>query len=126
MSIEEMKHRLMTDLNLIGIPADEVDFFIRPFSKTYYGRYFPVVDSKDRPKIYVYPYENVKGDLMPYEQVLDIAIHEMCHHIQYSNGHVRVKGVMHDTNFWKLYNRYHDKASTFFFGGGKVAEEKAL
>ena len=34
----ELQHRLITDLLNIGIPVDEVEIFLRPFSKTYYGR----------------------------------------------------------------------------------------
>ena len=121
MSQEELKVRLLSDLSLLNLPIYEVDIFIRPFSSTYYGRYFPVYNDKEqKPKIYVYPYENESGDLMSYDKVLDTAIHELCHHIQYTNGcFVRVKGVMHDTQFWKLYNHYVDRAKKYQMIGGE-------
>ena len=59
MSREELKTKLLSDLSQLNLPIYEVDLFIRPFSKTFYGRYFPVYnDTITRPKIYIYPYEN--------------------------------------------------------------------
>lgn len=127
MNQEELKARLLSDLSLLNLPVDEVDLSIRPFSKTYYGRYFPVYDDKQiRPKIYIYPYENTKEDLMSYDQILGTSIHEFCHHIQYASGSfVRNKGVMHDTQFWKLYNHYIERAKKYQLIGGEVNSEKS-
>ena len=124
MSEEELRTRLLSDLSVLNLPIDEVDIYIRPFSKTYYGRYFPVHDDSEvRPKIYVYPYENEKGDLMSYDHILKTAVHEVCHHIQYTNDcFVRKKGIMHDTQFWKLYNHYINRAEKFNLIGGEVCE----
>lgn len=110
MSVSELQHRLFYDLRSLNLPIDEVDIYFRPYSKTYYGRYFPVYDSEDRPKMYLYPLENRGGDYLCYDKILETAVHEMIHHIQYSNGHVRYKGEMHDTEFWKLYNFYMSRA----------------
>ena len=111
MNQEELKAKLLFDLSQIKLPIDEVELSLRPFSKTYYGRYFPVYNDKEvKPKIYIYPYENNRGDLMHYDLILETAIHEFCHHIQYTSGFVRVKGVMHNVQFWKLYNLYRDRA----------------
>lgn len=123
MSQEELRTRLLSDLSQLNLPIDEVDLFIRPFSKTYYGRYFPVYnDDQLKPKIYVYPYENSGGDLMSYEKILDTSIHELCHHIQYTNdSFVRIKGVMHDSQFWKLYNHYMERAKKYQLVGGEYA-----
>lgn len=112
MSQEELKDRLLSDLSQINLPIDEVDLFIRPFSKTYYGRYFPVYNDEDtKPKIYVYPYVSADGDSIDYDMALKTAIHEFCHHIQYTSGSfVRSRGVMHDPQFWKLYNFYENRA----------------
>lgn len=125
MSQEELKTRLLSDLAQINLPVDEVDLFIRPFSKTYYGRYFPVYDeNKTRPKIYVYPYENTEEDLMSYDLILETSIHEFCHHIQYTSGcFVRNKGVMHDTQFWKLFNHYIERARKYQLIGGEICEK---
>lgn len=125
MSQEELKTRLLSDLSQINMPVDEVDFYIRPFSKTFYGRYYPVPNDKVvRPKVYIYPYENVNEDLMDYGIILQTAIHELCHHIQYTSGsYVRNRGVMHDTHFWKLYNHYINRARNYQLIGGEVYEK---
>lgn len=116
MNQEELKTRLLSDLLQLNLPVNEVDLFIRPFSKTYYGRYFPIIEDgkRLRPKIYIYPYENTEGDLMSYDVIMDTVIHEFCHHIQYTSGSfVRHKGVMHNTQFWKLYNHYMKRAEKY-------------
>ena len=52
MSTEELRTRLLSDLSQLNLPIYEVDLFIRPFSKTLYGRYFPVYNEKEtKPKI---------------------------------------------------------------------------
>lgn len=126
MNPEELKTRLLSDLSHLNLPVDEVDLFIRPFSKTFYGRYFPVYnEEKVKPKIYIYPFENSDGDLMSYDQILDTTIHEFCHHIQYTNScFVRNKGVMHDTQFWKLYNHYIERAKRYQMIGGESIEKR--
>lgn len=128
MSQEELKTRLLSDLSQINMPVDEVDLYLRPFSKTYYGRYFPAVDEKrTRPKIYVYPYDTPEEDLLEYDKILETSIHEFCHHIQYTSGSfVRNRGVMHDTQFWKLYNHYVERARKFQLIGGEVSEKAQI
>lgn len=113
-----LKRRLIADLRKINMPIDEVEIEIRPFSSTYFGRYFPVYDeSKCKPRIFLYPYKDKIGNMYSYEEIRATLIHEMVHHIQYINpSFVRLKGVMHDTNFWKLYNRYIEKI------GGEVSD----
>ena len=122
---EELKVKLLSDLSNLNLPIDEVDLFIRPFSKTFYGRYFPVYNDKEtKPKIYVYPYSNYVGDLIPYAKILGTAIHELCHHIQYTSGSfVRNKGVMHNTQFWKLYNHYMSRAVSLKMIGEDYCED---
>lgn len=121
MSQEELKTQLLSDLSQINLPVDEVDLYLRPFSKTLYGRYFPVYDEKQaKAKIYLYPYATPDEDLMSYDDILETAIHEFCHHIQYTSGSfVRSRGVMHDTQFWKLYNHYRNRAVKFQLIGGE-------
>lgn len=124
MTLDELRHRLLTDLQSLSLPVDEVEIYIRPFSKTYYGRYFPTYDERSiPPKIYLYPYEE-NGEFMSYSKILETVIHEFCHHIQYANGHTRVKGVMHDTQFWQLYNHYVAKAQSVI--GGECVVKEAI
>lgn len=123
---EELKTRLLSDLTQLNLPVYEVDLYIRPFSKTYYGRYFPVYDDRQvNPKIYVYPYADTDNiDFMDYSLILQTAIHELCHHIQYTSGSfVRNKGVMHDTQFWRLYNHYIGRAEKLNMIRGDLCEE---
>lgn len=125
MSKEELKIKLLSDLEQLNLPIDEVDLFLRPFSKTLYGRYFPVRDEKrTRPKLYIYPYAYKQGDeFMSYDLILDTAIHELCHHIQYCDkSFVRDRGVMHNTQFWKLYNHYIERAKRYQMLRGEVCE----
>lgn len=121
MNQEELKVRLLSDLSQLNLPVYEVDLFIRPFSKTYYGRYFPVRDDNViRPKIYLYPYVTEDNtEFENYSNTLQTVIHEFCHHIQYTSGSfIRNKGVMHDPNFWKLYNHYINRAKKYQLIGG--------
>lgn len=81
-------------------------------------------EKQTRPKIYVYPYETKEEDLMSYDLILETSIHEFCHHIQYTSGSfVRNKGVMHDTQFWKLYNHYIERAKKYQLIGGELNEK---
>lgn len=112
MEIEELQARLLSDLSAINMPVDEIELSLRPFSKTFLGRYFPANTKDTIPKVYIYPYESERSnDFMDYQTIVETAIHEMCHHIQYTSGSfTRKKGVMHDTQFWKLYNHYIKRA----------------
>ena len=83
-------------------------------AKTYYGRYFPNKQNNIKPRIFIYPYANEYGDLLHYFNILDTAIHEFIHHLQYTDPNFkRKKGVMHDTQFWKLYNHYTNRAEKY-------------
>lgn len=121
MHIEELQHRLLTDLCSLRLPVDEVELYFRPYSKTYYGRYFPSYEEGVKPKVYIYPF-NEDQSIMDYGQILDTTIHELCHHIQYANGFVRLKGVMHNSEFWKLYNLYTGRAKKLKMFGSDTIE----
>ena len=98
----ELYQKLMTDLEKLKLPIDEVTIELRPFSLTYYGRYFP-----NKQKIYVYPYDNEEGEFMKYSDILCTVIHEMVHHIQHQDPNFkRKRGIMHNPQFWQLYNHF--------------------
>ena len=123
-----VKARLLSDLSMIGLPMNEVDLFIRPYSKTFYGRYYPVYDEDCvKPRVFVYPYEE-DGELMDYNVILSSGgIHEMCHHIEYTDSSwVRLKGVAHDVKFWKLYSYYVMKAYRYGVLGGDLSVEEII
>lgn len=112
MSNECLIDKLTKDLVSLKLPVNEVDLFLRPYSSTFYGRYFPVFnEANTRPKIYIYPFLNKKGVLDSYDTILCTAIHEMVHHIQYTSGSfIRLANVAHNPEFWRLYNRYVKRA----------------
>lgn len=109
---EEIYYRLVSDLRNLKLPVDEVELHIRPFSKTYYGRYFPSHESDEKPRIFIYPFTNKKNtECDSYNQIVSTAIHEMVHHLQYTSPNfTRYKGIMHDTQFWQLYHHYMNRA----------------
>lgn len=106
--VQELYHRLLKDMKSIGIPVD-FTFELRPYSKTYYGRYDPNSD-----KITVYVYEDKSCTKMTsYTELLMTSIHEAVHSIQWKDkSFVRRKGVMHNADFYRLYNMYADKAKS--------------
>lgn len=111
MTEEELYHKLLSDMKRLNLPVYEVEIFFRPYSKTYYGRYFPSREEDIKPKLYLYPYKNNRGKFLSYDVILWTAIHETVHHIQYSDKSFRRKrGIMHDAQFWKLNNHYINRA----------------
>lgn len=108
-SEEELHTRLINDLESLRLPVSEVQLVIRPFSKSFFGRYFSSTDGKPA-RVFIYPYKT-KRSMFSYSTVLYHAIHEMVHHLQFTNpSYRRIKGVMHDPQFYLLFNRYYIKA----------------
>ena len=106
--LDVLKDRLLKDLSLLDLPVGEVDLSFRPYSKTYYGNYFP---DDTAPRVWLYPYSDEESHYLSYDKILETGIHEMCHHIQYKDPfHQRIEGIMHDSDFWNLYNFYILKA----------------
>lgn len=114
MDKHSLREKILKDLELLGIPINEFDFELRPYSKSYYGNYLPK-GYKNRKKacVRVYPFKNRQGEFYPYAEILVHAIHESCHHLQYRNPrYKRLKGIMHDTDFYRLMNRYIAEAES--------------
>lgn len=111
LSREELNSKLESDLRLLNLPVDEFVLNIRPYSKTYFGRYFPKYKDK-MAEVRVYPYRTKNMKFMfSYSTILYHTIHEVCHHLQYTNpNYIRRKGVMHDPEFFKLLEFYISKA----------------
>lgn len=101
-----IKFSILRDLTRIGISCD-FDLKIKAFSKTNYGTYNP---NNNTITIWVYKDKESKT-LYPYSELLETAIHECVHCIQWSDPEFkRVKGVMHNSEFWGKYNKYCDRA----------------
>ena len=125
MTESSLKDRLIKDLRLLFIPVDEVDFEIRPYSKSFYGKYYPKSKKYEKPRMWVYPYMNKCGTMYPYETVLLHAIHEACHHVQYSDPeYTRRKGIMHNATFFKFMNKYVNRAKKMHLLSEEVADVK--
>lgn len=106
MSEEKLYNKLLTDLKLLGFDTTGFELKLRPYSKSYYGRYHI---QKKIIIVYIYSDKNMVH-MIPYSQLFKTLIHEAIHHVQWSNSeYVRVKGVMHNEEFYKLYNQYEVK-----------------
>ena len=106
--MQELYCRLLSDLQKVGI-KDDFSLELRPYSKTYFGRYDP-----NSNKVTLYVYEDKScTNLIKYEDLFMTLIHESVHSIQWHDQFfVRRKGVMHDTEFHRLFNEYKDKAKS--------------
>lgn len=106
--------RLIKDLSLLGITPQRLNYQLelKNFSKRYYGRYVRRnYGGEPVGKVFVYLFKDSgKTELYSYSDILSTTIHEVCHHIQYEDpDFVRVKGVMHNKEFWDLWNSYMNK-----------------
>lgn len=106
--MQDLYHRLLRDMNAIGIPTS-FTLELKGFSKTYFGRYDPNSD-----KVTVYVFENKScTKRYEYQDILLTCIHEAVHAIQWHDkSFVRRRGVMHNADFYRLYNMYADKAKS--------------
>lgn len=106
--MQDLYHRLLRDMNALGISTD-FTLELKGFSKTYFGRYDP-----NSNKVTVYVCENKSCTRRySYEDILLTCIHEAVHAIQWNDkSFVRRRGVMHNADFYRLYNMYADKAKS--------------
>lgn len=106
--MQELESRLKDDLCKIGLDVSDCTFVIRGYSKSYFGRYNP---NNDNLILYVWKYPN--GVMYSYLEILLTAIHESTHRKQWKDPKFkRRKGIMHDPEFYELYNKYVDKAKS--------------
>ena len=101
-NFDTLKDRLLCDLKSLRINVEGFELVLKPFSKSYYGRYVP--KSK---KIFLYVYsDKEQNHLYKYSQLFETLLHEVVHYLQWTDpDYVRVKGVMHNEEFFKLFNR---------------------
>lgn len=106
--MQDLYHRLLKDMKAIGIPTD-FTLELKGFSKTYFGRYDP-----NSNKVTVYVCENKScTKRYKYEEILLTCIHEAVHAMQWNDkSFVRIRGVMHNADFYRLYNLYSDRAKS--------------
>lgn len=103
--MQELEKQLREDLSKIGLNV-EFNLLLKPYSKTYFGRY----DVKSS-TIILYVNETPKGKRYPYLDLLLTVVHEAIHCLQWHDPKFkRVRGVMHDVEFKKLYEKYSSRA----------------
>lgn len=103
--MQGLEMRLRNDLSKIGLDV-KFTLSLRPYSKSYYGRY----DIKTSTVI-LYVQKTPDGEMYPYEDLLLTTIHEVIHCKQWHDPkYKRVRGVMHNTEFKKLYALYSNRA----------------
>lgn len=102
---EQLKAYLMSDLKLIGMPLD-FKLTFRKYSSTMYGCYY-----SERKEIIMYLDRDKEGNRFSYSTLLQTLVHEVVHHYQYhyQKGYKRLRGVMHDLEFFEYYNEKLDK-----------------
>lgn len=102
--MNKLHNLILEDLNRVGLKTD-FRLEIRGYSKRYEGRYDPNTET-----VVIYA-NNERNELIDYEHILDIAIHEATHHFQWKHdpNFIRVKGVMHNQEFYELYEMYHNR-----------------
>lgn len=103
--MQELEAKLRNDLLEIGLDV-EFKLSLRPYSKSYFGRY-----DINSSTIIVYVQKTPNGEMYSYEDILLTTIHEAIHCKQWHDQNFkRVKGVMHDLEFKRLYALYSDRA----------------
>ena len=103
--MQELEMKLRNDLLKVGLDVD-FNLSIRPYSKSYFGRYDVVTNT-----IILYVQKIKGGDMYSYEELLLTTLHEAIHCKQWLDPKFkRVKGVMHNPEFHKLYALYSNRA----------------
>lgn len=106
MNFEVLEQLLTNDIKKLGI-VSEFNLRVRPYSSQNYGTYKPKYNMIT---IYAYSDKDCKK-LYSYQQLLLTSVHEAIHCRQYADPNFkRVKGVMHNPEFYRLYKIYSLKA----------------
>jgi hypothetical protein len=102
--MQELEEKLLSDLSNVGL-VEDFNLSLRGYSKSYFGRYDPNTNT-----VILYVDKTPEGDMFSYQDLLLTLIHEVIHCKQWSNPEFhRVKGVMHDPEFKRLYNMYSNR-----------------
>lgn len=106
---QELYTLLLRDIKKIGVDPSGFNLKLKPYSKTLYGRFNP-----NTFEIIVYVYRDKDRKTMyTYKELLLTLVHESIHYIQWSDKNfVRVKGVSHNSEFYRLLNIYSDRVNS--------------
>ena len=100
--LQELKCLLLDYLQKIGIQT-EFNLELKEYSKSFYGRYNP---NNNTVILYVFQDNSLNTSYRVWD-LLKTLIHEVCHCEQWNDPKfVRHRGVMHNTDFWRRYNKY--------------------
>lgn len=112
----KLHRKLLKDLKKVfkGVDLPEFTLTLKGYSSRSYGKYKP-----DTRTIVLYCYEDKQETrLYAYDHLLNILIHEIVHHLQWSDeSWTRKKGIMHDTQFYELLNKYVSKMADMILRG---------
>jgi hypothetical protein len=89
----------------LGVDTNSFTLVLRPYSKYLFGRY---ILKKKAIYLYVYRDKDLKN-MFSFKELLLTALHEYVHHYQWTHYVVRVKGIMHDQEFYDIYNGLKDR-----------------
>lgn len=100
--MQELKCLLLDYLQKIGVQT-EFNLELKEYSKSFYGRYNP---NNNTVILYVFQDNSLNTSYRVWD-LLKTLIHEVCHCEQWNDPKfVRHRGVMHNTDFWRRYNKY--------------------
>lgn len=104
--MQELAEKIKHDLIKVGL-TEHFNLVIRDYSKSYFGRYDPNTNT-----VILYVYKSPdKSCMFSYEELLNTAIHEVIHCKQWNDPKFkRLRGVMHDPEFKRLYCIYSNRA----------------
>lgn len=98
--MDALHDKIIFDLKLMGLDV-RLPIVFRPYSKTMWGYYDAVKDC-----IVVYAYSDKSHKRMVHYNILfRTVLHEYVHALQRkASAWKRYRGVMHDAEFWRIYN----------------------
>lgn len=106
----ELESLIVGVLNSVGIDTSTMHFKLKLYSKRNLGVYHP-----NTKNVFVYLTNKLDAqgnpiEIKPLKELVLVAIHESCHHLQWEDlSFERIHGVMHNDEFWEMYEDYKNK-----------------
>lgn len=103
MNIEFFIDQMQKDLKKLNLPYD-FNLVLKKLSKRYWGKYNP-----NNSNLILYCLDEEGRVVVPYNKIFKHLIHEAVHHYQWKHckNFIRYKGVMHNSDFYKLEVHYN-------------------
>lgn len=105
-SVRELPHLLKNDAEKLGVKVDYT-LRLRKYSRKNFGTYNPRTHV-----VTLYVFQDEQGQVpYTYEELFHTLLHEIVHCMQFSElGFVRIKGVMHDAEFYHVLRDLESRA----------------